>query len=137
MSSIPLMDNIHLSLPINGLLTQEDATSLEVELSRLDGVSFAHVDFMTEMTDLEYDADRLDLIDVEITINQCGFCLPINEVIFEITPGTFPSETRSLEQRLEKLPGVLLASVNSREGCARVQYIDRVLTAEQIRQELL
>lgn len=128
---------VHLSLPINGLLTQADASTLEEDLSSLEGLTFVSVDFFSETANLEYDPSQLDLVDVEITINQCGFCMPVNEAIFEIHDRLLPTQAREIEQRIEKLPGVLLASVNTRENCARVQYIDQVLTKEQIRQELL
>jgi Cu+-exporting ATPase len=116
------------SFKISGMSCAACAARIEKGLSKLDGVSWANVNFAMEKATVEYDDKLVSMQDLESSIKKLGY-----EVIEEKAAGESRVDLRikgmtcaacaaKIEKKLSKLGGVVKATVNLATEKASVEF---------------
>lgn len=129
------MNNV--KLPVTGMLSQADADRLEIELYKISGILQVQIDWAEERARVLYDPAQVDLFDIEIAINQVGLCLPNAEISIPFEELGIRGLPADFEERLERIPGILLATDSVSKSLVRVQYIPEVISVDQVRQAII
>jgi Cu+-exporting ATPase len=98
-----------LAVGIDGMTCASCATRVEKVLKQLPGVTDATVNLATETVTISGDTD---VATVQRAIEKAGFSVPTESLTLAITGMTCASCSARVEKALNKVPGVLEASVN-------------------------
>ncbi|HWR77416.1 MAG TPA: copper ion binding protein, partial [Thiobacillus sp.] len=98
-----------LTVCIEGMTCASCATRVEKVLKQLPGVTEATVNLATEIATISGETDAAS---VQRAIEKAGFSMPTESFTFDITGMTCASCSARVEKALNKVPGVLDASVN-------------------------
>ncbi|MBW8371911.1 MAG: heavy metal translocating P-type ATPase [Thiobacillus sp.] len=107
-----------LSVGIQGMTCASCAARVEKVLKQLPGVTEATVNLATEIATISGETDAAS---VQRAIEKAGFSVPTESFTFDITGMTCASCSARVEKALNKVPGVLDASVNLATERATVQ----------------
>jgi len=109
------------TMQITGMTCAACANRIEKGLSKLDGVTEAHVNFALEKANVSYDATKVDRSILEQTIQKLGYDTIRETVQLQLEGMTCAACANRIEKGLNKLPGVK-ASVNFALETATVEY---------------
>lgn len=98
-----------LSVGIQGMTCASCATRVEKVLRQLPGVTDATVNLATETATVSGDTD---MASVQRAVEKAGFSVPVESCTLDISGMTCASCSARVEKALNKVPGVLDASVN-------------------------
>ena len=98
-----------LSVGIHGMTCASCATRVEKVLKQLPGVTDATVNLAMETATV---SGETDLVSVQHAIEKAGFSVPTESLTLDISGMTCASCSARVEKALNKVPGVLEASVN-------------------------
>ena len=98
-----------LSVGIQGMTCASCAARVEKVLKQLPGVTEATVNLATEIATVSGDTD---MASVQRAIEKAGFSVPTESLKLDILGMTCASCSARVEKALNKVPGVLDASVN-------------------------
>ena len=98
-----------IAVGINGMTCASCATRVEKVLKQLPGVTDATVNLATETATISGETDAAA---VQRAIEKAGFSMPTETLALDITGMTCASCSARVEKALNKVPGVLEASVN-------------------------
>ncbi|HQS80982.1 MAG TPA: heavy metal translocating P-type ATPase [Thiobacillus sp.] len=101
--------NPPLSVGIQGMTCASCSARVEKSLRQLPGVTDATVNLATETATISGETDAAS---VQCAIEKAGFSVPTESFTFDITGMTCASCSARVEKALDKVPGVLGASVN-------------------------
>lgn len=118
-----------LQLPVTGMTCGACAARLEKALSRAAGVDAATVNFATEQADVRFDQSALSAAEVKELIGKAGFGVAERTFSFGVAGMTCSACSTRIEKALQRLPGVLDASVNLALERADVRTIAGTLDA--------
>jgi len=96
---------------------------VERTLAKKEGVAEAGVNFATEKASLSYDPKATTPGELVGAIRDAGYGADVRETTFSVTGMTCASCVGRVERALEKVPGVLEASVNLANERATVEYL--------------
>jgi Cu+-exporting ATPase len=96
---------------------------VERTLSEKEGVAEASVNFAAEKASVTYDPTTTNPDDLIGAIRDAGYGADVRETTFGVTGMTCASCVGRVERALEKVPGVLEASVNLANERATVEYL--------------
>ena len=117
-------------LKINGLTCASCVGRVEKALHKVAGVHTATVNLATETATIDSTASKRDLIDAVIA---AGYQVPVKEMQFAVEGMSCASCVKRIEKALQKVPGVVSASVNLASEQVQVQVLPSV-TSEQLGQ---
>jgi Cu+-exporting ATPase len=112
-----------LTLPVAGMSCASCVTRLEKALARVPGVAAARVNLATEQASVD-SAAPLDATALTAAIVQAGFEVPQQTRRLDIDGMTCASCVARVEKALQRVPGVLSASVNLASNQAEVVLLD-------------
>ena len=98
-----------IAVGIEGMTCASCATRVEKVLKQLPGVTDATVNLATETATI---SGETDVASVQRAIEKAGFSMPTESLTLDITGMTCASCSARVEKALNKVPGVLEASVN-------------------------
>ncbi len=124
-----------MNLHITGMTCASCVSRVEKTLATLPGVDTATVNLATETATLRSSAP-IDLAKVIIAIDKAGYGVTEQTVDLVIADMTCASCVGRVEQALERVPGVLKATVNLATERAAVQIASGALTAEVLIQAI-
>ncbi|WP_160725116.1 heavy metal translocating P-type ATPase [Bacillus sp. USDA818B3_A] len=120
------------NLQISGMTCAACAIRIEKGLNKLEGVETAHVNLALERSHVKYDAEKINVEDIERKIKDLGYDVVNEKNEFDITGMTCAACATRIEKGLNKLTGVVKANVNLALEKATVEYNGAVLTSGEI-----
>ncbi|WP_126427116.1 heavy metal translocating P-type ATPase [Brevibacillus marinus] len=124
------------TLQISGMTCAACANRIERGLTKLDGVTSAHVNLATEKAKVTYDPQKIDVRALQAAIQKLGYDT-VNEVAqLKLEGMTCAACANRIEKGLAKLPGVTSASVNFALETARVEYTPGEVTLEELQHKV-
>jgi Cu+-exporting ATPase len=116
------------SLRITGMTCATCAGAVERALSGSHGVSKAVVNFAAEKATVEYDPATAKEKDLVRAVEEAGYGVVASEAVFDIAGMTCATCSRTVEDALKGLDGVVSASVNLATERATVRYNPETVT---------
>lgn len=110
------------TVPITGMTCAACALRIEKGLQKLNGVETANVNLALEKSTVVYDPSVTSLDDIRGKIESLGYGVAADKVELNIGGMTCAACATRIEKGLNKLPGVLKASVNLALETAAVEY---------------
>lgn len=120
------------NLQISGMTCAACALRIEKGLNKLEGVENATVNLALEKSAIKYDPQKLKVEDIEKKIRDLGYDVVTEKAEFDITGMTCAACSTRIEKGLNKLDGVVNATVNLALEKATVEYNGSVLTPSDI-----
>ncbi|HKJ71357.1 MAG TPA: heavy metal translocating P-type ATPase [Gammaproteobacteria bacterium] len=121
-----------LDLGIEGMTCASCSARVERALARLDGVEEASVNLASERATVRYDEDALDAGQIAGTVSDTGYTPVIGEYEIGVGGMTCANCSSRVERKLNKLPGVVAASVNLATERATVRYFPDAVSPDDI-----
>ena len=124
--------NTQLSFRIGGMTCASCVGRVERALGKLAGVEQTAVNLATETASVVVDPDKLKPAELIAAVERAGYH-PIAETVdLEVGGMTCASCVLRVERAVEKLPGVVEATVNLATNRAHVKYLPNVVSAAEI-----
>jgi Cu+-exporting ATPase len=127
-----------LVLPISGMTCASCVAHVEEALSGVPGVERAVVNLATERATVAYDSERVGTARLVQAVRESGYDVPEETIVLPIAGMTCASCVAHVEEALQRVEGVLSASVNLATERATVIYIpgvaDRGRLAQAVRE---
>ncbi len=114
-------------LPVNGMTCASCVSHVEKAASKQPGVAAVQVNLATESASVEL-APGGDIRQVVHGIEEAGYDVPTEEMTFGVKGMTCASCVSHVEKALNRLPGVLEASVNLATESARIKAVAGMVT---------
>ena len=110
-------------IPVTGMSCASCVARVEKALAKQEGVSQASVNFAAEKASIAYDPEETDTGSLIGAIEDAGYGTDVREVSFSVTGMSCASCVGRVERAVQKVPGVLSASVNLASEKAVVEYL--------------
>ncbi|OWA35329.1 heavy metal translocating P-type ATPase [Saccharibacillus sp. O16] len=120
------------TLQIGGMTCAACANRIEKGLNRMPGINGANVNLALEKASVDYDPKQTELADIERKIESLGYTTVKESSDFDITGMTCAACSTRIEKGLNRMPGVLHASVNLALETAHVEYAPGAIAAADI-----
>ncbi len=124
-------------LKVAGMVCAACTAAIEKALKNQGGVSRAEINLGTEMASVEYDPEKLKLIDLEKTIRDAGYDVIDQKVVLKIGGMVCAMCVGALEIALKKLDGVVDVRVNLAAEKAYVTFNPRMVGLEDMKKAVL
>src|SRR5215204_4204642 len=112
-----------ITIPVTGMTCASCVRRVERTLSKKEGVAEASVNFAAEKASVTYEPAVTNPDELIGAIRDAGYGADVRETNFSVTGMTCASCVGRVERALEKVPGVLEASVNLANQRATVEYL--------------
>jgi Cu+-exporting ATPase len=110
-------------MPVTGMTCSACAARIEKTLNRAEGITSVAVNFATEKADVHWDSSLLDSNSVRQLIENTGFGIATDQFRFAVGGMTCSACANRIEKALNRLPGIIEASVNLTTEQANVTTI--------------
>ena len=124
-------------LKVSGMVCAACTATIEKALKKLDGVSRAEINLGTEIASVEYDPEKLKLVDIEKAIREVGYDVIDQKVVLKIGGMVCAMCVGALEIALKKLDGVVDVRVNLAAEKAYVTFNPRMVSLEDMKKAVL
>lgn len=111
-----------LDLSITGMTGASCVRRVEKAMAKVPGVEVATVNLATEQATVVYDPAQATATQLQLAVEGAGYGIITDQLEFPITGMTCASCSARIEKALNKIPGVLEASVNLATERAQVTY---------------
>ncbi len=111
-----------LSIDVIGMTCASCSARIEKQLNKLDGVDSALVNLLANKAVVEFDNTKLDKKTIVKTIEKTGYEVPLKRTTMFIEGMTCAACSARVEKALQKVDGVVNASVNLSTNKATVDY---------------
>jgi Cu+-exporting ATPase len=126
-----------LTLPITGMTCANCVATVERGLKKQAGVQTAVVNLSSERATVTFDPAAVALPALLARVERAGYGIATGEADLVIKRLADSNDASRLEKALQKMEGVLEASVNLTTERARVKYIPTVISQAEIRAAVL
>jgi len=123
-------------IKISGMHCASCALNIEKSLQGLEGVEEAQVNFGTEKATVEYDPDKVELQDLERSVEDVGFTVVNEKVIIKVGGMTCAMCVQAIEGVLRKIDGISEVNVNLAGEKAYVTYNPRMTSVAQMKKAI-
>src|SRR6202142_4052618 len=123
-----------LTLPITGMYCANCVSTIERNLKKINGVQSAVVNLSSERALVQFDPSATGLNEMIARGQRAGYGIAAGEADLIIKRLGDDSDARRLEKALQKVEGVIEASVNITTEHARVKYVPTVVSQAEIRE---
>lgn len=120
------------SLPITGMSCASCAAKIEKGITGLSGIVTANVNFATERITIAYDPEKVHLNDFIQTIKELGYGAGVESVAISVRGMSCASCVQKVTKALNKVDGVVSASVNFAAERADINYLPTATTVDAI-----
>src|SRR5215211_8336671 len=114
---------VRIDIPVTGMSCASCVRRVERTISEIEGVAEANVNFASEEASVAYEPSVTGPDELIEAIRDAGYGADVSETIFGVTGMTCASCVGRVERAIEKVPGVLEASVNLANERATVEYL--------------
>lgn len=118
------------SLPITGMSCASCAAKIEKGITGLSGIVTASVNFATEKISITYEPEKVHLNDFVKTIKELGYGAGVESVIISVRGMTCASCVAKVTKALNRVEGVVSASVNFAAERADINYLPTVASLD-------
>lgn len=118
-----MSDQKHLTLPVLGMTCANCVAAVERNAKKVEGVSDAVVNFASEKVAITYDPAVTKTNAIIERIHRAGYEVPTASVELPLLGMTCANCANTIERRLNKVDGVVNATVNYASEKAAVEYI--------------
>lgn len=129
--------NKRADLKVSGMVCAACTQAIEKALRNLDGVASAQANLGTETASIEYDPERLSLVDLEKAIRDTGYDVIDEKIALRIGGMVCAMCVGALEIALKKLDGVVEVRVNLASEKAYVTFNPRMVGLEDMKKAVL
>ena len=119
-------------IPVTGLSCSNCALTIEKKVSKIPGVSEAIVDFSSEKLTAVFDSEQTNESEIISGVKQVGYGVAIGKIELPITGLQDNTDALILEKLLNKLEGILSASVAYGTERALLEYIPGMTSISEI-----
>jgi Cu+-exporting ATPase len=123
-------------LPITGMTCANCVATVERNLKKDKGVTVANVNLSSERATVEYNPELSKLGSLIERVNKAGYGVATGEADLVIKRISDDSDARRIERAINKVEGVLDASVNLSTEHARIRYIPTIVSQAELRREI-
>jgi Cu+-exporting ATPase len=123
-------------LKIAGMVCAACTAAIEKSLKSLEGVYQADVNLGTEIAYVEYDAEKVSLVDLERAVKDAGYEVINEHVVVRVGGMVCAMCVGALEIALKKLTGVTDARVNLAAEKAYITFNPRMTSLEDIKKAI-
>lgn len=127
-----MVSSQHIELGIGGMTCASCSARVERALKKLSGVREASVNLATERASIRFDAQIIGLSEIVETVRDVGYTPLTAEMEIGVGGMTCASCSARVERALNKLPGVLDASVNLAAERASLRYLPASLGPDEV-----
>ncbi len=124
-------------LKVAGMVCAACTAAIEKALKNQEGVSRAEINLGTEIASVEYDPEKITLIDIEKAIRDTGYDVIDQKVVLKIGGMVCAMCVGALEIALKKLDGVVDVRVNLAAEKAYVTFNPRMVGLEEMKKAVL
>jgi Cu+-exporting ATPase len=121
-----------ITLPVMGMTCANCVASVERNTKKVDGITAANVNFASEKVTFTYDPALVKpqavTVDVIAHIQKAGYEIPVAETELSLLGMTCTNCANTIERRLNKVDGVLEATVNYANEKASIKYAAGAVT---------
>ncbi|HVM73090.1 MAG TPA: heavy metal translocating P-type ATPase [Anaerolineales bacterium] len=128
-----MSESKQLTLPITGMTCANCVVTVERGLKKQAGVQAAVVNLASERATITFDPVQAGLPDLLTLVERAGYGIATGEADLVIKRLADDNDARRLEKVLNKLEGVLEASVSFTTERARVKYIPTIISQAELR----
>ena len=132
-----MKENKKAELKVSGMVCAACTAAIEKALQKLDGVSRASVNLGSETASVEYDPERVSLVDLERAVRDAGYDVIDEKVVLRIGGMVCAMCVGALEIALKKLDGVVDVRVNLAAEKAYVTFNPRMVGLEDMKKAVL
>ena len=130
------MEKARADMKIAGMTCAMCVKSVENALTEVPGVSEARVNLGSETAVVEYDPETVRLPDLEKAVRDAGYEVIDEKTTIKVGGMTCVMCSRTIEETLTRLPGVVSASVNLAAEKALVTYNPRITMPADMRKAI-
>ncbi len=123
-------------LPITGMTCANCVATVERNLKKDKGVLLANVNLSSERATVEYNPDVSQLASLVERVNRAGYGVATGEADLLVKRMSDDNDARRIEKALQKVEGVLEASVSLTTEHARVKYIPTIVSQAELRRAI-
>ncbi len=123
-------------LRISGMTCANCAKTIENSLTGMEGVSRASVNLGNDLAQVDYDAAKVNLRDLESAVADAGYDIINKEAVIKIGGMTCAMCVKTVEEALDDLEGVSRTSVNLGAEKAYVGYNPKLTSLDKIRKAI-
>ena len=123
-----------LTLPITGMTCANCVATVERNLNKVDGVSFASVNLASERATVSFDPEKTNQQALVERVRRAGYDIAVGEADLLLRRLSDSEDVRRLEEALNKHEGVVDASVNLAAERVRIHYIPTIVSQTELRQ---
>ena len=117
------MTTQHIQLPVTGMTCASCSNRVTKALKKVPGVADASVNLATEQAAISYDAAQTGPDALRAAVENAGYGVVTDQIEFPVTGMTCASCSNRVTKALQKVPGVLSASVNLASERADVTFL--------------
>ncbi|WP_299092479.1 heavy metal translocating P-type ATPase [uncultured Metabacillus sp.] len=125
-----------INLPITGMTCAACANRIEKGLKRMEGVEEANVNFALEKASVTYDPNQVEIDQLFRKVNDLGYEVATEKTELSIIGMTCAACANRIEKGLNKLDGVVNASVNFALETANVEYNASQVTVQDLKNKV-
>jgi Cu+-exporting ATPase len=122
-----------ITLPITGMTCANCVATVERSLKKVQGVRQAAVNLSSERATVEFDPVLADLDDLISRVQKAGYGVATGEADLLLRRMSDDNDARRLEKTLQKVEGVLEATVSFASERVRVRYIPTIVSQAELR----
>jgi P-type Cu+ transporter len=120
-------------LKVTGMVCAACTSAIEKSLRNIEGVVNAHVNLGTETASVEYDSEKVKLVDLEKAVRDAGYDVLDEKVVLRIGGIVCAMCVGALEIALKKLDGVVDVRVNLAAEKAYVTYNSKMVGIDEMK----
>ncbi len=122
----------HWEIPIQGMNCAACAAKIEKSLAGQTGVIQVSVNFMTKTASVELKPDEIQPADIIANIHALGYSVPLDSRTIQLQGIQCAGCVKTIEKALQRISGVMEASVNMNNAVASVKYIPGEVTVSDL-----
>lgn len=120
-------------LPITGMTCANCVATVERNLKKDKGVTVANVNLSSERATIEYNPEISKLGNLIERVNKAGYGIATGEADLLIKRMSDDNDARRIEKAVNKIEGVLEASVSLTSEHAKIKYIPTIVSQAELR----
>jgi len=128
-----MADTKQVILPVTGMTCANCVATVERNLMKVEGVSFASVNLSSERATVEFDPSLSGLDDLMNRIERAGYGVASGEADLIIRRMSDDNDARRLEKVIRLLEGVLDVQVSYASEHANIRYVPTIISQAEIR----
>lgn len=126
------MAEVNISFPVSGMTCANCSMNIERAVKKLPGIISITVNFASEYVHVSFDSEKINLSSIVEKIHHAGYSVITSKIELPIIGMTCANCAMNIERRLNKLLGIMSATVNFATETVQVSYVEGVVTIQTV-----